>query len=46
MDKLLRVLGDLSNAHRARKNGGLRIPEKWQKWHKARYENANVPELV
>jgi len=21
------------------KNGGRPIPEKWQKWHKARYEN-------
>ena len=20
-------------------NGGRKIPEKWQKWHKARYEN-------
>ncbi len=27
-------------------NGGRPVPEKWRKWHKARYENANVPELV
>ena len=20
-------------------NGGRKVPEKWQKWHKARYEN-------
>lgn len=26
-------------------NGGRKIPEKWRKWHKARYENANLPEL-
>lgn len=24
------------------KNGGRPIPEKWQKWNKARYENASV----
>ena len=23
------------------KNGGRSIPEKWRKWHKARYENSN-----
>jgi len=23
-------------------NGGRKIPERWQKWHKARYENATV----
>ena len=28
------------------KNGGRAVPERWQKWHKARYENANLPELV
>ncbi len=28
------------------KNGGRQIPEKWKKWHKARYENAAVSELV
>ncbi len=28
------------------KNGGRPIPERWQKWHKARNENANVPELI
>ena len=28
------------------KNGGRQIPEKWEKWHKARYENAAVSELV
>lgn len=22
-------------------NGGRPVPEKWQKWHKARYENSN-----
>ena len=22
-------------------NGGRPIPEKWRKWHKARYENSN-----
>ena len=22
-------------------NGGRPIPEKWQKWHKARFENSN-----
>lgn len=27
-------------------NGGRSIPEKWQKWHKARRENAIVPELA
>ena len=28
------------------KNGGRPIPEKWRKWHKARYENANMSKLV
>ena len=28
------------------KNGGRPIPERWQKWYKARYENANVAESV
>ncbi len=28
------------------KNGGRPIPERWRKWHKVRYESANVPELV
>jgi hypothetical protein len=28
------------------KNGGRPIPEKWQKWHKARYENVAVSELI
>lgn len=28
------------------KNGGRPIPEKWQKWHKARYESTNVPGLI
>ena len=28
------------------KNGGRPIPERWRKWHKARYENASAPELV
>ena len=28
------------------KNGGRSIPEKWQKWHKARYENVAVSELI
>lgn len=27
-------------------NGGRPVPEKWRKWHTARYEKANVPELV
>lgn len=27
-------------------NGGRKIPEKWQKWHKARYENENVLEMI
>lgn len=26
-------------------NGGREMPEKWRKWHKARYENANLPEF-
>ena len=24
-------------------NGGRKIPEKWQKWHKARYEEKSKP---
>lgn len=28
------------------KNGGRPIPERWRKWHKARYENASVSELI
>ena len=27
-------------------NGGRKIPEKWQKWQKARYENKNVSKLI
>lgn len=27
-------------------NGGRPIPERWRKWHKARYENAYVLESV
>ena len=27
-------------------NGGRPIPERWRKWRKARYENANVTELI
>lgn len=27
-------------------NGGRPVPEKWRKWHKARCEKLNVPELV
>ncbi len=27
-------------------NGGRKIPEKWQKWHKARYENASMLGLI
>ncbi len=28
------------------KNGGRPIPERWEKWHKARYENANISEVI
>ncbi|MBA3601433.1 MAG: hypothetical protein H0W45_09400 [Acidobacteria bacterium] len=27
-------------------NGGRKIPGKWQKWQKARYEKADVPGLI
>ncbi|MGI8642096.1 MAG: hypothetical protein ACR2MG_19365 [Pyrinomonadaceae bacterium] len=27
-------------------NGGRKIPEKWRKWHEARYENADVSDLI